>query len=63
MREIKLNQLRKWDISYEDIYFVVIDLDQTYARVKELSDTPIIGKYLRQYLEEVSIPIEERLDK
>jgi hypothetical protein len=56
---IKLNQLRKWDLSYEDIYFVVIDLDQTYARVKELSDTPIIGKYLRQYLEEVSIPIEE----
>ena len=55
---IKLNQLRKWDLSYEDIYFVVIDLDQTYARVKELSDTPIIGKYLRQYLEEVSIPIE-----
>jgi hypothetical protein len=56
---IKLNQLRRWDISYENIYFVVIDLDQTYARVKELSDTPIIGKYLRQYLEEVSIPIEE----
>jgi len=56
---IKINQLRKWDLSYEDIYFVVIDLDQTYARVKELSDTPIIGKYLRQYLEEVSIPIEE----
>ena len=56
---IKLNQLRKWDLSYEDIYFVVIDLDQAYARVKELSDTPIIGKYLRQYLEEVSIPIEE----
>ena len=56
---IKLNQLRKWDLSYEDIYFVVTDLDQTYARVKELSDTPIIGKYLRQYLEEVSIPIEE----
>ena len=60
---IKLNQLRKWDLSYEDIYFVVIDLDQTYARVKELSDTPIIGKYLRQYLEEVSIPIEEGLDE
>jgi len=56
---IKLNQLRKWDLSYEDIYFVVIDLDQTYARVKELSDSPIICKYLKQYLEEVSIPIEE----
>jgi hypothetical protein len=56
---IKLNQLRRWDISYENIYFVVIDLDQTYARVKELSDTPIIGKYLRQYLEEVSTSIEE----
>ncbi len=56
---IKLNQIRRWDISYENIYFVVVDLDETYARVKELSDTPIIGKYLRQNLEEVSTSIEE----
>ena len=60
---IKINQLRKWDLSYEDIYFVVIDLDQTYARVKELNDNTKISKYLRQYLEEVSIPIEEGLDE
>ena len=56
---IKLNQLRKWDMSYENIYFVVIDLDQTYARVKELNDNTKISKYLRQYLEEVSTSIEE----
>ncbi len=56
---IKLNQLRKWDLSYEDIYFVVTDLDQTYVRIKELNDTTKICKYLKSYIEEVSIPIEE----
>ncbi len=56
---IKLNQLRKWDISYEKIYFVVTDLDQTYVRVKELNDNTKICKYLKSYIEEVSSPIEE----
>ena len=56
---IKINQVRRWDITYENIYFVVTDLDQTYARVKELNDNTKISKYLRQYLEEVSTSIEE----
>jgi hypothetical protein len=56
---IKINQVRRWDITYENIYFVVTDLDQTYARVKELNDNTKISKYSRQYLEEVSTSIEE----
>jgi len=56
---VKENEIRKWNLSYEDIFFIVIDLDETYVRVKELNDNTKTCKYLRQYLEEVSIPIEE----
>ena len=60
---VKEIEIRKWNLSYEDIFFVVTDLDQTYVRVKELNDTTKICKYLKSYIEEVSIPIEEGLDE